>query len=98
MCAGINPKTSSPSSTTTTAFAQEQYGFLSGRDLSDWEEVCCAPPTIKSPASPHDDQRKQPLEEQKSYMYNIKTGSMIPSDYMPRILPEPQHIDGYDPE
>ena len=36
----------------------------------------------------------------KTYMYNIKTGSMIPSTYMLEILPEPkpQTTGCYDPK
>ena len=39
-------------------------------------------------------------EPQKTYMYNIKTGSMIPSTYMVEILPEPkpQAKGRYDPK
>ena len=39
-------------------------------------------------------------EKQKTYMYNIKTGSMIPSSYMLDIFPEskPQPKGRYDPE
>ena len=39
-------------------------------------------------------------EERETYMYNIKTGSMIPSTYMVEILPEPkpQAKGRYDPK
>ena len=47
-----------------------------------------------------DDEDDVEDEEQRTYMYNIKTGSMIPSSYMLHILPEPkpQRKGAHDPE
>ena len=109
------------SSSTATAFAQEQYGILSGHDLRYWEELFYAPPRLNDPKTPHGNTGKQPVshsdsssnnsssddeeyyvplregEEQRTYMYNVKTGSMIPSYYMLGILPEPQYKNCYEP-